>query len=495
MIPLYTPEDKQAIDNYNRYSLMYSNNHLEAFKKLISAYGSLFANKTRLTEINVFALISHTWANLLFEEFPKIQDTISETNRKFVETITQDSLFVSILHENAIASSYNGDCFIRIRSDKDSLYFDDIPATNVSIEYHEGNPRLEPKAYHLHWYKKVDDKNYVLRETHTKGKISYKAYEVGSVSSTEATKEASLSIFSEQLQDNVETQVDDFLVFHIKNVGQVGSIRGVSDYRDIENLVWALENRFSRNDDILDRHGKPLLFVPTGTLYKKDPATGERREVNKDEVDVIEIDKDADERTNTDAVKYVTWDGQLEASRNQIRDLTEMIFMISQIAPTLVGIDPRGGVPESGTALRYRILQTISRKHQKQRYWDKAIKNILAVAIKFAHANTLEYKGAAPEVPASDIQITWYDGILKDESELVAVEAQKLKEGFSTQVDSVAIINDMTPDEAEEYTKKIQDEKKEKLNQQMFNLANMDPNQTSGRSPRRTDEEIDEDRV
>jgi hypothetical protein len=494
MIKLYTEEDKNAISKYERYELMYDNEHLKAFEKLINQYGVMFTNKSRLTEINVFALISTIWANLLFEEFPRIQDTMSEKNRLFIEKITQDSSFTAILYENAISSSYNGDCFIRIRSDENKrLYFDDIPASNVSIEYHEANPRLAPIAYHLHWYKKVEDKYYVLRETHKKGSIEYRAYELPSLQATEARTEAPLSIFSEKLQPIVETELDDFLVFHIKNVGKVGDIRGISDYRDVENLVWALENRFSRNDDILDRHGKPLLFVPTGTLYKQDPNTGQRVPINKDEVDVIEIDKDADERTNTDAVKYVTWDGQLEASRNQIDDLVEMIFMIAQIAPTLVGIDPRGGVPESGTALRYRILQTISRKHQKQRYWDKAIKDMLAVAIQFAFMNDLTYKDTTPDVPTSDIQITWYDGILKDELELVEVESRKVKEGFSTQVDSVAIINDMTPDEAKNYTEKINAEKKEKLEQQQFNLANMHPNQVENRSERRTDEQISED--
>ena len=492
---LYNESDTIAQKNYQQYQELYDNDHVKAFDGILQQISPMFlTGKSRFIQINLFSLISHTWSNLLFEEFPRIQ--ANDPYNPFVEKLTTDSKFQTILYENAIASSYNGDCFLKIRADDGTLIIEDHPAENVSIEYHGGNPRLDPIAYHLHFYKKHDDKYYVLRESHYKGRIESKAYELPSLQSKTVKTQAPLSIFGD-ISPVVTTNVDDFLVFHIKNVGKVGSIRGVSDYQDIMGLILSLENRISRNEDILDRHGKPILIAPTDTFYQYDPETGKKKKLNKDDIDVVEIERDADGKVSSgDAIKYLTWDAQLEATFKQIDKLIELVLMVAQVAPTLVGLNPRGGIPESGTALRYRILQTISRKNQKKLYWDKMLKRLFETAILYAKAKNLSFKETFIESGTNtlpEIQITWYDGVLKDERELTETEAMKVEKGFSTQVDSIAIVQDMLPAEAEAYKKKIDAEKKEKLEQKMFNLGNMHPNQVETRSARRTDEEIEED--
>ena len=64
------------------------------------------------------------------------------------------------------------------------------------------------------------------------------------------------------------------------------------------------------------------------------------------------------------------------------------LFLFSETSPSAYGLD-KGGVAESGRALKFRLLRTIAKKHRKQLYYDDGLKELLTTAQEFAKANGL----------------------------------------------------------------------------------------------------------
>ncbi len=57
---------------------------------------------------------------------------------------------------------------------------------------------------------------------------------------------------------------------------------------------------------------------------------------------------------------YITWDAHLTAAFTQFDKLLDLLFMLSETAPSAFGLD-KFGVAESGRALRLRLLRTLAK--------------------------------------------------------------------------------------------------------------------------------------
>ena len=183
--------------------------------------------------------------------------------------------------------------------------------------------------------------------------------------------------------------------------------------------------------------------------------------------------------------EYIVWDSKLESSFAQIDVLLEQLWISSQMSPTLFGLT-KYGVAESGRALKYKLLRTLSLKHRKQMYWDNGIKAIVESAIEFARSNKLTTDGIAPaetEVPV----IYWQDGIIMDELEILEAEKAKLDYELTTKEDAISNVDGITSNEAQDKLTRIQTELDAKNKANPFSMINREMTNNND------DEEDDDD--
>jgi hypothetical protein len=125
---------------------------------------------------------------------------------------------------------------------------------------------------------------------------------------------------------------------------------------------------------------------------------------------------------------YITWDAHLTAAFTQFDKILDLLFMLSETAPSAFGLD-KFGVAESGRALRLRLLRTLAKINRKRLYYDTALKQALLTAqiLDVTHGSS-SYE---PEEPT----IQWADGLPEDVVEMVEIESQRMAAG-NTSVES-----------------------------------------------------------
>ena len=172
-------------------------------------------------------------------------------------------------------------------------------------------------------------------------------------------------------------------------------IYGTSDFIDAAEYVAELHRRESSISEALDRHAKPHLAVPEGSLSVN--ADGSVT-VNQDGM-VIPVP----EGSNPPA--YVVWDASFRAQEDGIARAEQRILRMSSIAPILATPGEfalRGGLP-SGAALRRLAVISVNRL--------KAIREELTAAwlrVIPAQARLLaESGGEAIAIDADNIRVEW----------------------------------------------------------------------------------------
>lgn len=447
-------KDKLRIQNYKLYEELFLGEHFEAFSKIHKNLRSDFET-IRFIAVNFAGMLSRLSADMLFEEFPIIRfsNNNKELNEWLANLFHANNLRTQF-YESALEGSYRGDIVFRIRAEDGKCIVEDInPESYVAI-YDSSNTRKEPTE---HWIVEelelaglgADGKPMkgVLIEKHLKGIIRY---ELWTIESEQLGAQLDIKQYFPDLEIETKTGINDFLVFHSKNWGINSRYYGISDYNDIVGLFYAIDNRTSRIDNILDKHGDPILAVPPGVL-------NENGEVKKEAFGLIEVDFG---ESKGSMPQYIVWDAKLESAFKQIDYLMEFLYMISETSKSAFGVD-KDGIAESGRALKFKLLRTIAKKHRKELYFDRLIKEVIKTAMEFTKANKLTVEGqpfptnAKIELP----EIVWQDGIINDLKETIENEETKLSAKLTTRADAITTIEGITPEEAEIKVKKIDDER------------------------------------
>jgi hypothetical protein len=326
--------------------------------------------------------------------------------------------------------------------------------------YNDNNVKAPVKEHVLAYRQTIDEREYLVVETYRVGEIETKVYEFKqNTIGGEYNPKDILGI-----EPIVKTNLGEgySLIHHIKNWGMSGKFWGISDYEDLVDLFFAINNRLSRNEHILDKHGDPILAVPQGVLDGNG-------NVSRQGLGMIELPRHP-MNGETSKPEYIVWDSKLESSFAQIDVLEEQLFKAAQVSPTLFGLT-KYGVAESGRALKYKLLRTLSLKHRKQMYWDNGIKSLIESAIEFARNNRLTADGIAPaetEVPT----LYWQDGIIMDELEILEAEKAKLDYELTTKEDAISNVDGITSNEAQDKLTRIQQELDAKNKANPFSIEN-----------------------
>ena len=447
-----------SLNGYNYYEMLFDGKHFEAFKIKIDnlAYGEIY-NKLRYVKANFAGLISKIGADFLFGEPIKIK--VSDGDQDFVDGLIEQNNFLVQLYESALTNSYMGDDLFKIRVGKRNLSSDKnntviIEETTPKIFFPDidgFNVRQEPSTITLAWsFERKDEsgkvQKYLREEIHHPRKIVNKLFRLEGEKIMEELPVSTLGLKPEE-----ETKVDRPLVFHIPNWKTGGRFFGISDYSDLDNIFYAINNRLTKNDNILDKHSDPILAVPEGILDEKG-------KVRREKLNMVEKPAGSGDDGKPE---YIVWNANMEYAFKQIETLVDMLFMLSEVSPDVLGKGE--GKSDSGRALKLKIMRTLAKINRKKLYYDKAIKDIIYYSQVVAKEWNIEINGKKLSGEPVRPEVEWADGMPIDELEQVEIETQRLDNGTQTVVAAIMNIDGIDEDSAEEKAKKIQEERALKM--------------------------------
>lgn len=459
--PLVFPKkaDVARLERYLHYDKLYAGDHFDAFSiKATDGFNSQYS-RLRYVVANFAGLASRVMADMLFGETITL-DVKDKDLQNFVDGLQEQNQLFNQLYESELVNSRKGDDVFKIR----------IGARNPSIPDAKSEIIIEqigPDFYFPQFSKKsargMSDQDviieqfdqiapttgkttcYIHKEIHTPGLIQHEVYEYNK-NERKIVAQMDAEAFGYPLEE--VTGVNRSLVFHIPNVRDGSGFWGTSDYRDLESLFFALNNRITKTDNILDKHSDPILAVPPGVL-------DENGQVRKEALGMFEVDN---ENSGFNKPEYVVWNANLDAAEKEVEKLVEFLFMFSEIAPATMGADSgSGGQAESGRALKFKLLATIRKRNRKKRYYDQAIKDMLETAMGLSAFHKVEVNG----VVASKVErpvIDWGSGLIPDETEEIDNAVKRIDAGLSSRAQVIASLDEVTPDEAEKRVQEIDKE-------------------------------------
>lgn len=451
--PLAFPKqvDKPRLDAYAHYDRLYSGDHYKAFAiKADKGFTEKYAQLRYITA-NFAGIISKVMADMMFGETLTF-DCVDKNNQKFIDSFIEDNRLKAQLYESELGNSRRGDAVFKMRvgplenspTAKSAVIIEELTPAIYFPVLDTSAARNTPKEDVLIWQFKQNGTNYLHKETHRPGYIFHEIYRYDpNKQMIIATENAAAFGF----KDMEETGVDDSLIFHIPNFRD-GDFFGKSDYADLEQLMFALNNRLTKIDNILDKHSDPILAVPPGVIDEKG-------QVRKEALNMFEVDN---ESQGFNKPEYIIWNANLDAAFKEVDKLVDMLYLFSGVAPASVGYggDQGSGQAESGRALKFHLLSTLRKRNQKIIYYDIVLKEMMETALELAAVHGIEMGGVTPASGKEEKPtIKWGDGVLNDTTEIIDNEIKKIEGGISSRADSIARVEDISPDDAAKKVKEI----------------------------------------
>ena len=368
----YSAEDKKRLSNYSYFEQLFFGDHYEAFRmKVQSEDFNRTYGKLRYVMINYAGLISKVCADRLFSEPITIKFTGGD--QKFGEALIKENHLMTQLYESALSNSYLGDALFKVRTGKRhrndanaTVIMEDTTPRIYFPKIDPFNVRAMPEQQELAWVFRSGNNEYLRKEIHEPGKILNQVFLMKG--DEVVNQPLPLDILGiDGLLPEQQTGIDRSLVTHIANWKTGSRWNGISDYYDLDSIFFAINNRMTKSDNILDKHSDPILMVPPGVLDENG------KPIKKDGR-IIEMGNGDDGKP-----EYVVWDASLENAWKEIEKLVEFFEMVAEISPDAFGMG-KGGAVESGRALKFKLMRTIAKIARKKLYYDPAIKEALYVA-------------------------------------------------------------------------------------------------------------------
>lgn len=440
------------LNAYSKYDKLFDGKHFEAFSIEINSlqYTQNYA-KLKYVAVNFAGLISKVSADMLAGEPIKLSGS-TKAMTDWLSGLAFENGLHTQLYESALKNSARGDAIFKVRSGPknpgdsvSTVFIEDITPSIYFPMVNAGNWRAEPKYKELAFLVNIGKDEYIRIERHYPGKIENELWEYRD---KVLYRKAPLSLYNPDLPEVEDTGIDRSLIIHVPN-WRAGDYFGVSDYHDIEALMYAVNNRMTKNENILDKHSDPILALPEGVL-------DEQGNIRKDKLQLFTI-PDNEMGSKPAKPEYITWDASLDNSFKQIDKLIEFLYMTSETSPAVFGMDEQGAA-ESGRALKLRLMRTIAKINRKKLYYDQGLKEAIYVAQLLAKAHGYEVMGkklpGEPEVP----NITWADGLPIDDQEQIENVGKRLDQGTESKTDAIMKLDNLDRDDAEAKAKRITEE-------------------------------------
>lgn len=436
------------IDRLSRYEVnqkLLAGDHFSAFGILGSDEFSEKYNKLRYIVANFAGLISKVAGDFLFGEDATFT---ADVNQDFIDGLTyKNKLHVQLL-ESAISNSANGDDVFKIRVENGEIRIEECDPAIYFPTINPRSPRMHPNEQELAWIDswETDGKKvkFLVREIYMPQFINIRIFtlEGGERIGAEVTDiDAYNEMYGTDYVALTKTNIDLPLLVHIPNFRYQGSKEffGVSDYIDLPSLFFAVNNRITKTDNILDKHSDPILAVPEGILDDKG-------NVKKEALSMIQLGEDGQ------VPQYIVWNASLENAFTEIDKLVEFMFMFSETSPDALGMG-KGGIAESGRALKMRLLRTIAKTKRKQRYYTQALQEIFEICqLLSAHNPDVGITYKDKKLTASTIEqvsIKYADGIIDDIVEEEDIISKRIADGTMSKKEAIMQLDNKNEAEAE----------------------------------------------
>lgn len=457
--PFPPTSETERIKNYHDYKKLFKGKHPDVYQHQFQRIKRMNNGYTDIVSfdiiLNYHQLITKKTADLLAGEPPRI--TVQDKNKQKIvdEIITRNDIF-NLMYIVAMDTSRYGVGLFYIYKEGNKGVID---VTQPAIWFPILSERNVRKIqYHVLCIPRVLNENkngneielYV--EIHEKGRYTVKRFLV-------RNGKIIREFYDEEKV--VETGLDNFAIIPVVNITTSDNIFGISDYETIDTLVSELEVRFSQISKILDKHAEPSMQGPSSALtYDKRTGTYSLKTGN------YFIVEGADGK-----VSYLTWDAQLNANFEYIKELQNALYTLSEMGGTLLGDKENVNGNISGIAYKLKMETALQKVSRIRNSMDTAIRKAISACAKLDGYN----------IDENELIIEWKDGLVDDERE--QAEIMQIKNGNKpviSHVTSIMMANDMTREEAEEeYARIIQEE--------------MEANPLNVPNPHLYDEEIDEE--
>lgn len=393
------------VNAYKRYMDLFDGKHQKAF-----ATYDFYGQRQAYIAVNLPRLIANVSADFLFSEPPVVVGHNPEEQLSLDNIISRNNFNV-LNYQSALTNAIKGDALYKVRFGKrdETSINPEVIIENIQPDIYF--PEIDPDNVNhilsitLAWKKNVGKVQILRKEIHKPGFIFNELWETNEAN--ELIRQLSLTDYYPNLEPMQETGINEILVVHVPNISTGVTHFGQSDFQGLEGLFDEINNRISSIANILDKHSDPKLAVPTGIISNQGYAY-------KDELELVEVQ-------NGDIIpQYITWDGQLTAAYEELDRLVDMVLMLTEISPSLVGRDAQGGVAESGRALKFRLMNTLRKINRKRNHYESAIKKVLYLAEMLDNLyGSGNYEPSYPD-------INWNDGLPNDSNEEIDL-AIKLK--------------------------------------------------------------------
>lgn len=463
------PSDRDAVrlNQYSYNKMLFKGEHFTAFRVQIDdlQYNREY-QRLRYITANFPGLISKVVTDLLFIEPPKIQ--VKDGDQNFINALRSENKMRTLCYEHGLSNSYYGDALFKVRVGQrhpaqDSTIIIDQVTPRIYYPVFAGNNITGmPLQQELCWIINISEKPYLRKEIHAPGSIKNEIWELegnGKLGYKIVKQEDLKKLLGDSApEEEQETGINRSLLIHVPNFRAGESALGLSDYYDLDSLFFGINNRLSKVDNILDKHGDPILAVPPGVI-------DEDGKVKKGNLGVIEMGEDEEGKP-----EYITWDANLESAFKQIDRLIDITCMIAETSPVIAGID-KGGAVESGRALKFKMLRTLAKAQRKQLYYHDGLEEVYYVAQLMAKQHNVAVDGLKLSKKAVKPEIIWSDGLPADMTESIENEGKRIDQGTTTKVSAIMRLDDVDEDTAQKVAKEIDEEGKIALESTMAAAA------------------------
>lgn len=387
-------------------------------------------------KVNMYKLVTNKFIALLLNEKPIVKVN-GESNDKKVEELLSNSNFWGVLQKTVTAFSSLGDGIINTYN---SNVGPRVVATTPSCWYKVVNQsNIEEVLYHvLMW--KIDNNKHLRVQVHERGRFKEYIceYSGNGIGDKITYKRKGLPTISKRGRV-VKTGLTDFAVVSMSNNTSVNKVYGISDYKDIENLVTGVEKRLALEDKVIDKHIEPTFTGPSSMMTENEQ-TGKAEFTGIGGFVPVQS-KDSPQP------QYVTWDGKTEASEKLIDRYMQLIYTITEYGEVFF---TGGYANASGEALKTLLKSAL----------DKVSRQIDTInhPTKLAIKSLLELDGV--QVSISDISISWQDGINESLKTITDTINTRVTAGTLSLQRSLMQYDKMTEEQANDEINRIIEEKK-----------------------------------
>lgn len=393
-------EVKNRLTLYKQNENLFDGNHAAVYTGLLRLFHESTAEHQKIVMVlNWHRRLSTLWPDLLIGELPDIK--VSDQNQEAINQLLIDTQIWPEAYKAFLDMSRFGTGPMKCYLGDDDLPYAQAIAPSRWFPVSDSSGKISEHV--IAWAVG----NTLNCEIHRKGEVESRTYDLTNGKISSAAYDINISNDARDAYG-----IDDFLIIPFKNLTTTTNEWGIDDYTPLDPIIKRLETRLTRLGRILDAHSEPAMGVPADAI-SKDPNTG-----------AVMFDSSAKVFPMEEGQQppvYITWDGQLSASFQEIAFLMDQLYALSETCPQAFG-QSISGTAESGTSLRLRMMAPLKRVERLRLNIDPALKKLVWTLAKLGNIN-LEPK---------EISIRWKDGLPQDEYQQTQIEQMAVMAGVTS---------------------------------------------------------------